>query len=77
MDGGSHSRIWQVSTKLIINNFLFLLLRLADRAKDAGVDVTLEVWNDMPHVFHNYYNEIPESKQAIEKIGKYIQMILT
>ncbi|MFW9938390.1 MAG: alpha/beta hydrolase [Candidatus Thorarchaeota archaeon] len=51
-------------------------LRLADRAKAAGVAVTLEVWKDMPHVFHNYYNEIPESKDAIQKIGKFIQTIL-
>jgi acetyl esterase/lipase len=52
-------------------------VRLAERAKEAGVDVTLEVWAEMPHVFQNYYNEIPESKEAIEKIGQYIQMILT
>jgi acetyl esterase/lipase len=52
-------------------------VRLAERAKEAGVDVTLEVWEDMPHVFHNYVNEIPESKKAIEKIGQYIRMILT
>jgi len=51
-------------------------VRLAERAKEAGVEVTLEVWDEMPHVFHNYYNEIPESKQAIEKIGQYIQMLL-
>ena len=50
--------------------------RLADRAQEEGVDVTLEVWDNMPHVFHNYYTEIPESKQAIEKIGQYIQTIL-
>ena len=52
-------------------------VRLAERANDAGVDVTLEVWDEMPHVFHNFINEIPESKQAIDKIGQYIQMILT
>lgn len=52
-------------------------VRLAERAREAGVDVTLEVWDEMPHVFHNYINEIPESKQAIDKIGQYIQMILT
>ena len=52
-------------------------VRLADRAKTAGVDVTLEVWDDMPHVFQKFYGEIPESKQAIEKIGQYIQTFLT
>ena len=29
-------------------------LRLADRAKEAGVDVTLEVWDDMPHVWQAF-----------------------
>ena len=52
-------------------------VRLAERAKEAGVDVTLEVWDKMPHVFHNYVNEIPESKEAIEKIAQYVQMLLT
>ncbi len=51
-------------------------VRLVDRAKTAGVDVTLEVWDDMPHVFQRYYGEIPESKQAIEKIGQFIQTLL-
>ena len=52
-------------------------VRLAERAKEAGVNVSLEVWDEMPHVFHSYYNEIPESNEAIEKIGQFIQMILT
>ena len=26
-------------------------LRLAEKAKESGVDVTLEVWDDMPHVW--------------------------
>jgi len=51
-------------------------VRLANRAKEAGVDVTLDVWNDMPHVFQKYYGEIPESKQSIEKIGQFIQALL-
>ncbi len=51
-------------------------VRLADRAKAAGIDVTLKIWEDMPHVFQNYYNDLPESNQSIEIIGRFIQKVL-
>ena len=51
-------------------------IRLADRAKAGGTDVTLKIWAEMPHVFQNYYNDIPESNQSIEDIGNFIQRIL-
>lgn len=51
-------------------------VRLANRVKAAGIDVTLQIWEDMPHVFQNYYNDIPESNQSIEDIGRFIQKIL-
>jgi acetyl esterase/lipase len=45
-------------------------IRLAERAKNAGVDVTLKVWDDMWHVFHTF--PIPEAKLAIDEIGEYV-----
>ena len=51
-------------------------VRLADRAKTAGIDVILKIWEDMPHVFQNYYNDLPESNQSIENIGRFIQKVL-
>lgn len=45
---------------------------LNDRAKAAGVEVTLEVWNGMMHVWHLMAMMIPEGKQAIQAIGNYI-----
>lgn len=45
-------------------------IRLAERARNAGVNVTLKVWDDMWHVFHTF--PIPEAKQAIDEIGKYV-----
>ncbi len=47
--------------------------RLAEKAKKAGVQVELEVWEEMIHVWQAFGNYIPESKPAIEKIGNYIR----
>ena len=47
--------------------------RLADRAKAAGVDVTLEVWDDMIHVWHFFAPFLPEGQQAIVRIGQYVR----
>jgi epsilon-lactone hydrolase len=46
--------------------------RVADRAKAAGVKVDLEVWDDMPHVWHVFAKILPEGQQAIDKIGKFV-----
>lgn len=48
-------------------------VRLAERAKAAGVDVTLDVWEDMIHVFQLFAAFAPESIEAIDKIGEFIQ----
>ncbi|MFX0167578.1 MAG: alpha/beta hydrolase [Candidatus Hodarchaeota archaeon] len=47
--------------------------RFAEMAKVAGVEVTLEVWEDMVHGFHLFAAITPEGQQAIEKIGEFIQ----
>jgi len=46
--------------------------RLAERAKAAGVDVTLEVWEGMQHVWHFVARFAPEGRQAIDRIGRFI-----
>jgi acetyl esterase/lipase len=46
--------------------------RVATRAKAAGVEVELEVWDDMPHVWHVFAKLLPEGQQAIDKIGKFV-----
>ena len=33
---------------------------------------TLEVWDDMPHVWHVFAKILPEGQQAIDKIGKFV-----
>ena len=47
--------------------------RLAERAHAAGVDVTLKVWDEMPHVWHLFAPILPEGRQAIDEIGSFFQ----
>jgi epsilon-lactone hydrolase len=46
--------------------------RVAERAKDAGVKVELEAWDDMMHVWHVFAKILPEGQQAIDKIGRFV-----
>jgi acetyl esterase/lipase len=46
--------------------------RVAARAKEHGVKVELEVWDDMVHVWHAFAKILPEGQQAIDKIGKFV-----
>jgi len=46
--------------------------RLAERAQFAGVDVTLEVWDEMIHVWHAFAALLPEGQQAIDRIGDFL-----
>jgi acetyl esterase/lipase len=44
----------------------------ADKARAAGVDVELQVWDDMIHVFQMFGAELPEARQAIASIAKFL-----
>jgi epsilon-lactone hydrolase len=46
--------------------------RLADRARAAGVQVKLEVWPEMIHVWQLFASFLPEGQQAVEVIGKFV-----
>jgi acetyl esterase/lipase len=48
-------------------------IRLAQRASAAGVNTTLEVWPDMIHVWQSFAAILPEARQAIERIGKFVR----
>jgi acetyl esterase/lipase len=47
--------------------------RLATRATEAGVDVTLEPWEEMIHVWQIFAPLLPEGQQAIDRIGEYVR----
>ena len=47
--------------------------RLAKHATEQGCEVTLEIWNGMPHVFQGFAPFLPEASEAIAKIGEFLQ----
>ena len=47
-------------------------MRLAKRAEEQGVAVTLEVWEGMWHVFQGFSKIVPEARQASDNIGRFI-----
>jgi len=51
--------------------------RLAERAGAAGVDVRIEVFPEMQHVFQMSVGNLPEADEAVAKIGAYIRQALS
>jgi acetyl esterase/lipase len=47
-------------------------VRLAERAKAAGVEVSFHVYEDMMHVWHYFAGLLPEGESAIEEIGQFM-----
>jgi epsilon-lactone hydrolase len=47
--------------------------RWVERARGAGVDVDLEVWDEMIHVWPLFGDELPEALRAIQRMGEYIR----
>jgi acetyl esterase/lipase len=50
--------------------------RFAERAQRQGVTATLEVWDDMIHVWHAFAMLLPEGQQAIDHIGAFVRRAL-
>jgi len=51
--------------------------RFAQRAEAAGVDIELQAWPDLMHVWqHQGLYELPEAKQALDKIGEFVKRVL-
>jgi acetyl esterase/lipase len=48
-------------------------VRMAARMRDAGVPVDLEIWPRMPHVWHVFAAVMPEARQAIGRIGEFVE----
>ncbi|MDP6358854.1 MAG: alpha/beta hydrolase [Planctomycetota bacterium] len=46
---------------------------VAAQAEDAGVDVTVEVWPGMFHVFQSHEPLLPEGREAIGHIGEFVK----
>jgi len=48
-------------------------VRMAEKLRAAGCHVELEIWPRMPHVWHLFAPMMPEARQAIERIGTFLQ----
>jgi acetyl esterase/lipase len=46
---------------------------LSENARRCGVAITLEVWPGMQHIFQYVAPFVPESRQAIARIGEFIK----
>ncbi len=49
---------------------------LADGAKKAGVEVKLEIYENMTHVFQTFGDDLPESRKAFESINDFVQKLI-
>lgn len=46
------------------------VIAFAEKAQREGVDVALEVWDSMVHLWHNFA-DLPEGGQALDRIGDF------
>jgi epsilon-lactone hydrolase len=51
-------------------------VRLAERARESGVDTTLDIWDNMWHVWHFFAGQMPEGNKAVIKVGQFIRLHL-
>ncbi len=47
--------------------------RVAEKAKAAGVDVTVEIYPEMMHIFQLFAPILPEGQEAINQIGAFLK----
>ncbi len=47
-------------------------VRMAEKLKRAGCDIELEEWPRMPHVWQLYARILPEGRDAVERIGMFL-----
>lgn len=52
-------------------------IRFAEKAKAAGVDVTLDIYPEMFHVWQAFWPFLSEGREANKKIGSYLKKQLT
>ena len=51
-------------------------VRLAGAAGTADVRVTLEVWPDMIHAWHLFYQQVAAGRRALVAVGAFIRAML-
>ena len=48
-------------------------VQLAERARKAGVDATLDVWDKMIHAWHWFFPMLDEGQAAVDRIGAFVR----
>ena len=48
-------------------------VRMAEKLKAAGGEAETDVWPRLPHVWHFYARLLPEARQAIKRIGGFLE----
>lgn len=56
------------STELLYSDSV----RISQQAERAGVACQLQVWEQMPHVFHALAAWLPEARHALQEIGAFV-----
>ena len=44
--------------------------RLADKLRAAGIEVTVDIWREMWHVFQAFLLVVPEAREAVRRMGE-------
>ncbi len=55
-----------------IEGYLDDSVRFAKKAHEAGVDVRLQIWRNMPHVHQVMAPHLPEANAAIQAMGEFL-----
>lgn len=50
--------------------------RMADVLRDAGGEVSIDIWPDAPHVWQIFDGWIPEARDALQKAGAFAKSLL-
>lgn len=48
-------------------------IKLNQKARTDGVDSTLEIWEDMVHVWHAFHPMLPEGRDGIQRVGEFLR----
>jgi monoterpene epsilon-lactone hydrolase len=48
----------------------------AEKARAAGIDVELQIWDGMIHVFQMFASELAEARKAIDSMAKFLNLHL-
>ena len=51
-------------------------VRIAEKMRAAGTRVELEIWPKVPHVWQVLADVLPEARQAINKICRFVTKTL-